>query len=369
MSTDPWNAFITRVEPGEGRPGLLSGRTLAVKDLIDVAGIRTTYGSGLYSDHVPERTAVAAQRLLDAGGVLVGKTNLPEFAWSVLGMNEWYGTCHNPTHPGKTTGGSSSGSAAALAAGLCELALGSDTGCSIRLPSAACDVVGLKSQWGLIPTAGVFPLVPTLDTVGPMATSVEDVALMWSVLTERPVPEPTLAGLAVGLLRQPPGIGDGRVTETSDAAEVWVADLERLGARVVEARVPEPMANTWPQFQHEALQSHAETFPSRADEYGELMQKKLGAAQCATTDEIEAAYRAIEEWRRFEPDVDLYVSPCYAVELPREDADELEVRLPLTSFLRWVNLIGWAGLAIGNMQLIAPRDEVVLGAGLAWDRG
>ena len=367
--TDDWNAFITRIEPvGESKPGPLSGRTLAVKDLFDTAGIRTTYGSGLYADHIPARNATAVQRLLDAGAVLVGKTHLPEFAWSVLGQSEWYGTCHNPTHPGRTTGGSSSGSAAALAAGLCELALGSDTGCSIRLPSAACGVVGLKSQWGLISTEGVFPLCPTLDTVGPMATSVDDVALMWSVLTERPVPEPRLAGLTVGLLRQPPGIGDGRETERSDAAEDWVADLERLGARVVEARVPEPSASTWPQFQHEALLSHAATYPSRADEYGVLMQKKLGAALRAKPDDVEAAYRAIEEWRRYEPDVDLYVSPCYAVELPAEDADELEVRLPLTSFLRWTNLTGWAGLAIGNMQLVAPRDEVVLAAGLAWER-
>jgi aspartyl-tRNA(Asn)/glutamyl-tRNA(Gln) amidotransferase subunit A len=369
MNADPYNAFITRVEPGPAGEGLLAGRTLAVKDLFDTAGIRTTYGSGLYADHVPERNATAVQRLLDAGAVIVGKTHLPEFAWSVLGQSEWFGTCHNPTHPGKTTGGSSSGSAAALAAGLCELALGSDTGCSIRLPSATCEVVGLKSQWGFISTDGVFPLVPTLDTVGPMARSVEDVALMWSVLTERPVPEPRLAGLTIGLLRQPPGIGDGRETERSDAAEAWVGDLERLGARVVETRIPDATANTWPQFQHEALQSHAATFPSRADEYGELMQKKLRAAQRATAEEIDAAYRAIEEWRRYEPEVDLYISPCYAVELPPEDADELEVRLPLTSFLRWVNLTGWAGLAIGNMQLVGPRDEVVLAAGLAWERG
>lgn len=369
MRAGPHNAFITTVEPGEPRPGPLSGRRLAVKDLFDTAGIRTTYGSGLYSDHVPERTATAVQRLLDAGAVLVGKTHLPEFAWGVLGQSEWYGTCHNPAQPGKTTGGSSSGSAAALAAGACELALGTDTGCSIRLPAAACDVVGLKSQWGLIPTEGAFPLVPTLDTVGPMARSVGDIALMWSVLTGRRRPEPRLAGLTVGLLRQPPGIGDGRETERSDAAEEWVADLERLGARVVEARVPEPSANTWPQFQHEALQSHAATFPSRADEYGELMQKKLRAAQRATPEQIDAAYRSIAEWRAYEPDVDLYVSPCYAIELPPEDADELAIRLPLTSFLRWVNLTGWAGLAIGNMQLVAPRDEVVLAAGLAWERG
>ena len=369
VSSDPYNAFITRVEPGESRPGLLSGRTLAVKDLFDTAGIRTTYGSGLYADHVPEHTATAVQRLVDAGAAVVGKTHLIEFAWGVLGQSEWYGTCGNPAHPGKTTGGSSSGSAAALAAGLCELALGTDTGCSIRLPAAACDVVGLKSQWGLIPTAGAFPLVPTLDTVGPMARSVEDVALMWSVLTGRPVPQPRLAGLTVGLLRQPPGIGDGRDTEHSDAAEAWVADLERLGARVVEARVPEPSANTWPQFQHEALQSHAATFPSRVEEYGQLMQKKLRAAQRATPEEVHTAYRAIAEWRAYEPDVDLYVSPCYAIDLPPEDADELEIRLPLTSFLRWVNLTGWAGLAIGNLQLVAPTDEVVLAAGLAWEQG
>jgi aspartyl-tRNA(Asn)/glutamyl-tRNA(Gln) amidotransferase subunit A len=366
--TDDWNAFVTRAEPGEPRPGPLAGRTLAVKDLFDTAGIRTTYGSKIYAEHVPDRNAVAVQRALDAGAILVGKTNLAEFAWGVLGQNDWYGTCRNPTHPGLTTGGSSSGSAAALAAGLCDLALGTDTGCSIRLPAAACEVVGLKSQWGLIPMQGVYPLCPTLDTAGPMARSVEDVALLWSVLAGHPAPEPRLAGLTVGLLRQPPGIGDGREIETSDAAEAWVADLERLGARVVEASIPEPSANTWPQFQHEALRSHGATFPSRAEDYGGAIRTKLEDAQGARPEEIAAAYRAIEEWRRYEPEVDLYVSPCYAIELPPEDADELEVRLPLTSFLRWVNLTGWAGLAIGNMQLIAPRDEDVLAAGLAWER-
>jgi Asp-tRNA(Asn)/Glu-tRNA(Gln) amidotransferase A subunit family amidase len=202
-----------------------------------------------------------------------------------------------------------------------------------------------------------------------MARSVEDVALMWSVLAQRAVPEPRLDGLTVGLMRQPPGIGDGRTTETSDAAEDWVTDLERLGARVVEATVPDPEANTWPQFQHEALLSHAATFPDRGGEYGTAMRKKLETAQRVSSDDIAAAYRAIEKWRRFEPDVDLYVSPCVGIELPAEDADELEVRLPLSSFLRWVNLVGWAGLAIGNMQLVATRDEVVLGAGLAWERG
>jgi Asp-tRNA(Asn)/Glu-tRNA(Gln) amidotransferase A subunit family amidase len=367
---DEWNAGITWLdEPLRGAAGgPLAGRTLLVKDLIDTAGIRTTYGSRLYADHVPARHAAVVERVLDAGAVVVGKGHLPEFAWSVLGQSQFYGTCHNPARPGRTTGGSSSGNAAALAAGLVELGIGTDTGCSVRLPAAACNVVGLKTSWGLVPTEGVFPLVPLLDTVGPMARSVADVALLWSVLAARPVPAPRLDGLTVGLLRQPPEIGDGRETERSDAAEAWVADLERLGARVVEASVPGATANTWPQFQHEALRSHAATFPSRAGEYGDVMRTKLDAAARVGAEEVDAAYRALEEWRRFEPEVDLYVSPCYAIDLPPEGANELEIRLPLSSFLRWVNLVGWAGLAIGNLQLVAPADETVLAAGLAWER-
>jgi len=369
VSFDPYNAIVTPVEPEAPREGPLAGRTLLVKDLIDTAGIRTTYGSRLYAEHVPGRNATVVDRAVAAGAIVVGKANLPEFAWSVLGQNEWLGTVHNPRHPGRTTGGSSSGNAAALAAGLVDLGIGSDTGCSIRLPSAACGIVGLKSRWGVIPMEGVFPLCPTLDTVGPMGRSVADVALFWSVLADRPVPEPRLDGLTVGLLRQPPGIGDGRPTETSDLAEAHVADLERLGGRVVEARIPDATANTWPQFLHEARQSHAPTFPSRADEYGAVMRAKLETASRVDPDEVEAAYGAIAEWRSYEPEVDLYVSPCYAVELPPEDAIEAEIRLPLSSFLRWVNLTGWAGLAIGNLQLIAPHDETVLAAGLALERG
>jgi aspartyl-tRNA(Asn)/glutamyl-tRNA(Gln) amidotransferase subunit A len=366
---DAFNAFITQVEPGEAGPGPLSGKTLAVKDLFDTAGFRTTYGSGLYANHVPERNAVAVQLLLDAGAVIVGKTHLPEFAWSVVGQSDWYGTCHNPAHPGKTTGGSSSGSAAALAADLCELALGSDTGCSIRLPSAACEVVGLKSQWGLIPIEGAFPLCPTLDTAGPMARSVEDVALTWSVLTDRPVPEPRLAGVTVGLLRNAPAVGGSYIPQPSDLAEQWAADLERLGARVVEAAIPEPAANTWPMFDHEALRSHSATFPSRADDYGDVMRGKLERAQQVERDDVDRAYAAVHEWRRYEPEVDIYVSPCVTIDLPGEEVPEKDVRFAISAYLRWVNMIGWAGLAIGNLQLIAPHDETVLAAGLAWERG
>ena len=368
---DQLNAAITWLdEPLQrGTDGPLAGRTLLVKDLIDTAGVRTTYGSKIYADNVPERNAVVVERVLDAGAAVLGKANLPEFAWSVAGYNPWYGTVHNPAHPGRTTGGSSAGNAAAIAGGLCELGIGTDTGCSIRLPAACCEIVGLKPEWGRIPLEGIFPVSPTLDTVGPMGKTVDDVALLWSVLAAAPIPEPRLAGMTVGLLRQPPGVGDGRPTERSDLAETWVADLERGGAEVVEAEIPDASANTFAMFGHEALQAHTATFPSRADEYAETIGPKLQAALATSAEEVEAGYRALEEWRSYVPPVDLYVSPCYAVELPAEDAIESEIRLPLSSFMRWVNLTGWAGLAIGNMQLIAPRDETVLAAGLALARG
>lgn len=369
MREDAYNAVITWVEePAPPRPGPLHGRTLLVKDLIDVAGVRTTYGSRIYADHVPQRTATVVQRLVEAGAVVVGKANLPEFAWSVLGQNPWYGTVHNPLHPGKTTGGSSSGNAAALAAGMCDLGLGTDTGCSIRLPSACCGTVGLKPRWGELPMDGIFPLCPTLDTVGPMARSVADVALAWSVMTGKPVPEPRLAGLRVGLLRGAPWVGGEYVPERSDLAEQWVGDVERLGAQVMEAEIPPPGADTWPLFEQEALASHRETFPSRADEYGPTIRPKLERALRVRQEEAERARAAVEEWRRYQPPVDLYLSPCVPVELPGEEVDEREVRFPLSGYLRWVNLIGWAALAVGNLQLIAPRSETVLAAGLAWER-
>ena len=363
--SDPYNAVITEVEPAPARPGPLSGRRLLVKDLFDTAGIRTTYGSQIYADHVPATTAPAVQRLVDAGAVIVGKANLHEFAWGVTSQNPWYGTVQNPAHPGRTTGGSSGGNAAALAAGLCEIGIGTDTGCSIRLPSSCCGTVGLKTQWGRIPTGGVYPLCPSFDTVGPMATSVTDCALMWSVLAGEPVPEPRLDGLTVGLLSRPPSVGGPALPANRDA-ERYVEQLEALGARVVEAEILEPPADTWPLFFHEALESHRATFPSRADEYGDNVRGKLEHAQSVEPAAVEAAREAVRVWRLYQPPVDLYVSPVLGVEVPPVDCDELAVRIPATAFLRPFNVIGWAGLAIGDLQFVAPRDEVVLAAGLAW---
>jgi aspartyl-tRNA(Asn)/glutamyl-tRNA(Gln) amidotransferase subunit A len=285
----------------------------------------------------------------------------------VTSQNPWYGTVQNPRLPGRTTGGSSGGNAAALAAGMCELGIATDTGCSIRLPASCCGVVGLKPSWGRIPVDGVFSLCPTFDTVGPMARTVGDVALMWSVLTGEPVPEPRLAGLRIGLITQPPSVG-GPALPPNDAATVYVERLEELGATVVEASIPEPPADTWPLFFYEAAESHRATFPARADEYGANVRAKLELAQAVDSREAASARAAVETWRAFRPDVDLYVAPVLGRPVPSVDCDELEVRIPATAFLRCFNVLGWAALAIGDLQLVAPRDEVVLAAGLAWER-
>ena len=364
---DPYNALITELEPAAARPGPLQGKRLAVKDLIDTAGVRTTYGSRIYADHVPGRTAPAVERLVAAGAVVVGKANLHEFAWGVTSQNPWYGTVRNPTHPGRTTGGSSGGNAAAIAAGLADLGLGTDTGCSIRLPAAACGLVGLKPSWGAVPTAGVFPLCPTFDTVGPLARTVADVAAMWSALTGKPVPEPRLGGLTVGLLTRPPSVGGPALPENR-AAEAYVATFDELGAHVREAVIPEPPEDTWPLFFFEAAESHRATFPARAEEYGANVRRKLELAQALSPDEAARARDAVRRWREYRPDVDLYAAPVIGTQLPPEDCDELEVRLPLSAFLRPFNVLGWAAIAIGDLQLIAPTDEPVLAAALAWER-
>ena len=365
--SDPYNAVITEVEPAPARPGPLHGRRLLVKDLIDTEGIRTTYGSRLYADHVPTRTASAVERLVAAGAVVVGKANLHEFAWGVTSQNPWYGTVQNPRLPGRTTGGSSGGNAAALAAGLCDLGLGTDTGCSVRLPASCCGVVGLKPAWGRIPTDGVFPLCRSFDTVGPMATTVSDVVTMWSVLTGEPRPAMRLAGLTVGLLTQPPSVG-GPAAAVNRSAERYVARLEQLGARVVESVIPDPQDDTWPLFFHEAAEAHRETFPARAGEYGDNVRSKLEQAQSVDPTDVERARAAVRAWRAYEPEVDLYVAPVLGVDVPPVDCDELDVRIPATAFLRPFNVLGWAAIAIGDLQLIAPRDEVVLGAALAWEQ-
>ena len=229
------NAFITRMDQealadaharaqevahGQYR-GPLHGIPIAVKDLVDVRGTRTTSGSALPAA-VADRDAPAIAQLRAAGAVVIGKTNLHEFAFGTTSDETAFGPVRHPLDGSRSAGGSSGGSAVALAAGMCFGALGTDTGGSIRIPSAACGTVGLKPTFGEVPTDGVVPLSTTMDHLGPMARSVADAALMFDVLKGRPA-----SGTAAA--REPLTFGvprayfcdllDGGVRETLEAAQ------------------------------------------------------------------------------------------------------------------------------------------------------
>src|SRR3954452_9870324 len=161
-----------------------AGTRLAVKDLLDTADLATTYGSAIFAEHVPVTSAASVLLAEAAGYANVGKTNLHEFAYGTTSENAHFGTVPNPLAPGRIAGGSSGGSAAALAAGPADAALGTDSGGAIRIPSACCGTVGFKPTFDLVSTAGCFPLAPSFDHVGPMARDVGGCARQLEALAE-----------------------------------------------------------------------------------------------------------------------------------------------------------------------------------------
>jgi Asp-tRNA(Asn)/Glu-tRNA(Gln) amidotransferase A subunit family amidase len=373
------NAVITTCEEQAlvraraGVRGALAGVPVLIKDLVDTAGIRTTYASSIYADHVPARSAPSVTALEAQGAIVVGKANADEFAWGVCGQNTFYGDTVNPTAPDRVAGGSSSGNAAALAAGMVPLALGTDTGGSVRLPAACCGVVGLKTAHGAVSTEGVYPLAASFDTVGPMARTVADCALAYAVLTAAKVPAPALSGLRVGVLTAYPDLGPSDVqAERDERALAYVDRLRALGAEVCELSLPVPEGDTWAVFYAETAAAHRDTFPSRRDEYGPLIRTKLDHAITVTAEQERAGRRSLEAWRARaarEPDVDLVLAPTLGYdELPPAGVDELGVRLPFSAYTRTFSYLGWPAIAIGPLQLAGRDAAVVIGAALALER-
>ncbi len=358
--------MVTNGERALGRAragvrGRLAGVPLLVKDLIDVAGLRITYGSRIYADHIATETAPCVRALEDEGAIVVATTTCDEFAWGVGGQNAHWGDTGNPHRPGRITGGSSSGNAAALAVGMGALALGTDTGGSVRVPAAGCGVVGLKTPFGAISTDGVFPLVPSLDTVGPMARTVEDCALAWSVLSGEPVPEPSLDGKRLGKLTHLPSLGEPEHFPHD-------ARSDALPGEPVELPVPE--ADVWPVFYGEAAASHRGLFPEREREYGPAIRAKLTRAIRTTPEEYERGRAAMAAWQRATaeaPAVDVIVSPVLGQPLPAIETHEEEFRIQFSSYARPFNFLGWPAIAIGETQLAARDMRTLLEAALAWD--
>lgn len=356
-----------------GVDGPLAGVPLLVKDVIDTAGIRTTVGSRVYAERVPDTTAPTVRALEAAGAIVIAKTNCDEFAWGVTGENAFYGDVRNPRAPGRITGGSSSGNAAALAAGVAPLAVGTDTGGSVRMPAACCRVVGMKPRLGTLSTAGVFPLCPSFDTVGPMAQTVADCALAYQVLSGAPLTDRELRGLDAGVLTgMPPLAPDAPAPERDERALDFADRLERLGMHVREVRLPVPRADLWPVFYSEAAATHRTTFPSRRDEYGPVVRAKLDAALTTDPEAARAAAHALASWRAqaaVDPRVDVIVCPTLGVRaLPPAGVDELEIRVAFSAYTRAFSYLGWPAIAIGELQLGARDVEVLFAAASAWER-
>ena len=307
-----------------GRPlGPLHGIPVAVKDLIDVAGVPTGYGSRVMPPKIAARDATLVARLRGAGAVILGKTNLLEYAYGIAHPD--VGQTNNPHDPTRTAGGSSGGSAAAVAAGIVPIAIGTDTGGSIRIPAAYCGIVGMKPTFGLVPLDGVFPLSQSLDHAGPLAGCVADAALALAVLSGQRMAQPPVLPRRIGLVS-----GHFSTTATGHAVTAQVrAYIERLrvvGVEVVEIGLPGlARANAalvdilLPEAAliHEALLAH------NAAGYapGTRAQIEAGfrttAADYLRAKALQIVLRA--EVERAFGDVDLLVSPSVPFVAPHED--------------------------------------------------
>ena len=225
-----------------GEPGALMGVPIAVKDLFATRGLRTTAGSRILRDWVPSADAGAVRRLRLAGAIVMGKTNLHEFAYGVTNANPWWGIARNPHDPTRSPGGSSGGSAIAVVADMSAAARGSDTGGSIRIPAALCGCVGLKPTYGAVPLDRTVPLGVSLDHAGPMTRTVEDAGVLFDVIagdngSKGEGGRGKARGLRVGMLRgsisQPVMPAIARRVDAAGAA------LRRAGLRLREVRIPE----------------------------------------------------------------------------------------------------------------------------------
>ena len=334
-------AFITVDADGALRAardapqGRLAGVPVAVKDLIDVAGLRTTYGSSRYADHVPDRTAPVVSALQAAGAVVIGKTNLNEFAYGVTGYNPHFGPILSPRDRTRTAGGSSGGSAAAVAHGVCRLAIGTDTSGSIRIPAACCGVWGLKLAHGAADMTGVFPLAPSYDSLGYLADG------------------PDMLALALGL------------DDLPDPRSL------RVGTIGVDLEVPAMPAEHWTVFRTEAWRTHRRALAAHPESYGADLRARLTLSH---DDDLTTARAVEDEWRRayaaatagYDVLVDLVMDgPAPLLAAVRADYDNgtFYVRERLLRHTPAANGLGWAALAFptadGPRQVLG-RDPAAL---------
>ncbi|MCC6177540.1 MAG: Asp-tRNA(Asn)/Glu-tRNA(Gln) amidotransferase subunit GatA [Chloroflexi bacterium] len=378
----------------EGRYlGPLHGVPVSLKDLYQTAGVPTTGGSKILKDWVPTADSTVTQRLKRVGAIVVGKNNLHEFAFGATNENPHHGPSRNPWNSERITGGSSGGSAAAVAAGMSYASMGSDTGGSIRLPAALCGVVGIKPTYGLVSRAGVLPLSWSLDHCGPLTRTVEDAALVLNAIVghdladpsscDRVVPDYTTAldgrvrGLRVGLLRE--YFGENVDPEVAEAVRTAASAIEGLGIPVEELSVPEVEYGIGASFAilyAEAAAIHEPWLTDRRGDYGpDVLQRLHQGERLSATQYLKGQRARRVLVRRFADvfsHVDLLLAPSTPILAPTfAESRGGRAREQLLGFTRLFNVLGQpalsvpcgfstSGLPIGLQIVGRPFDELTV---------
>lgn len=349
--------------------GPLHGVPIHVKDNIETRGIRTTAGSSILSDFVPDQDAEVIRAFHRAGAIIFGKTNLHEFAYGITSENPHYGAVHNPWDTAYMTGGSSGGSAAAVASGMGFGSLGTDTGGSVRIPSSLCGTVGLKPTFGRVSTQGVIPLSKSLDHVGPITRTVVDAALMLEATStgKRPFRSP-FAGQKSGkakrlnaVLGWPRQFFDLVDPQVQSAIDEAMKVFEKLGARRVEISLNELVASAEAGTQialAEARHYHESTgnYPARAESYGQDVRDRFEqASKVSALDYLrafEARRKVLEDFDAAFESVDAIVAPATPIPAPKLgqqkvtiNGHEETVRSALVRISRPANFSGHPAIA------------------------
>jgi aspartyl-tRNA(Asn)/glutamyl-tRNA(Gln) amidotransferase subunit A len=329
--------------------GPLHGIPIGLKDLIDTAGVKTTCASALFADRIPNEDAEVVRRLKSAGAVLIGKQNMQEFAWGGTSASSYFGAVHNPVDNERIAGGSSGGSAAAVATGMCFGALGTDTGGSVREPAAFCGIVGLKPTYGRVSTRGVFPLSPSLDHVGPLCRNVIDTALLlqaiagYDTLDTTSVDWPSESYIdtlkvnpkkRIGIVRRP--FFDDLDPEIEIAIDKALKQISSFSSDILEIDLP---ATPSAVQAAEVYAVHSKYFTVSPELYGPWMQERMRQAAAVDAVTYIQARQELDRVRRTVPDVfarvDFLITPTTpvppitlreAMEMSPEPAGELWLR-------------------------------------------